>query len=45
MKIKRTPFDINEYKSLKRYIEDVNHYFYNNGEILKRSRKQLKNNY
>ena len=44
-KLKKTPFDINKYKSLKRYIEDVNHYFYNDGEILKRSRKQLKDKY
>lgn len=44
-KLERTPFDVNKYKSLKRYIEDVNHYFYNNGEVLKRSRKQLKDNY
>ena len=44
-KLEKTPFYINKYNSLKRYIEDVNHYFYNNGEILKRSRKQLKDNY
>ena len=40
--IEKTPFDIKKYKSLKTYIDDVNHYFYNNGEILKRSKNRLK---